>query len=472
MRMANEGSTKPDYFALCDEHRALFEKNSLPYATCVRCLLASSEQKRYAAEAELLRVRGLLQRADEMRGHALVELSMMQSDRDDLRTALDEIVDKGEKHHYAPTLSKFTGDGMLCNVIDMAKKALEFSRRVPSGAESADIGKLDAADKSGKVNRVDDDEHVFAAIHPVRGATCHEIAEALDLKNNAVGKALGRLKAAGRIEHLASMRDGERMVRRAKLPNEAGLPDKDKMTTFAANCICAAGYATTCPIHGDPAKCKSVSGSAETGGEKAAPQPYCAECGKQRKYNGIICGDCGSMKTTDTPPTFPRSSQNQTVSSGVEGAHEGTTADKNTYDESTEFCEKLMSSSLAPTRTPQLRDSREPEKLNNAPRFAYRDDSTGTTFILRLGTHDVIIGWRGKDGYKDIADIKAAFDSMALAESSLSSPPPCVCSCEHTPECDPCKQGKHISKADIFRSLSSYSAASPELLPTQLPKEK
>jgi hypothetical protein len=27
-------------------------------------------------------------------------------------------------------------------------------------------------------------------------------------------------------------------------------------------------------------------------------------------------------------PNFPRSSQNQTVSSGVEGAHEGTTADK------------------------------------------------------------------------------------------------------------------------------------------------
>jgi hypothetical protein len=48
---------------------------------------------------------------------------------------------------------------------------------------------------------------------------------------------------------------------------------------------------------------------------------------------------------------------------------------KTTYDESTEFCEKLMSSSLAPTRTPQLRDSREPEKLNNA-QIRLWDDST------------------------------------------------------------------------------------------------
>jgi hypothetical protein len=114
-----------------------------------------------------------------------------------------------------------------------------------------------------------------------------------------------------------------------------------------------------------------LAGSAETGGEKAAPWMPIDSAPKTGEHilvavfdGGIGFGTCGGKKQAwagvvhywehDEPgwymstangdirvepthwqeileldgPNFPRSPQNQTVSSGVEGAHEGTTADK------------------------------------------------------------------------------------------------------------------------------------------------
>jgi hypothetical protein len=78
------------------------------------------------------------------------------------------------------------------------------------------------------------------------------------------------------------------------------------------------------------------SGSAETGGEKVAPElrsliqaiENCAIA--DSGPNGINADRLRDalVSAKAVLATFPRSSQNQTVSSGVEGAHEGTTADK------------------------------------------------------------------------------------------------------------------------------------------------
>jgi hypothetical protein len=134
-------------------------------------------------------------------------------------------------------------------------------------------------------------------------------------------------------------------------------------------------------------------GSAETGGEKADREmAYRMECfgchvmlgyanpsgrGDSVKAFLFLCEKCadGAWPLSFEEPNFPRTSQNQTASSGVEGAHEGTNADK-----------------------------AEPEKLNNAQKC------TDTVHV-----HTPPFPQKRPHIY---------IEPEALAESSLSSPPP------------------------------------------------
>jgi hypothetical protein len=103
-----------------------------------------------------------------------------------------------------------------------------------------------------------------------------------------------------------------------------------------------------------------------------------------------ICDRCNREVTPYEQVTHDcwRSSQNQTVSSGVEGAHEGTTADK--YG------------------------AREPEKLNNAPNpldyFLVTYGFDGNNHARQM----LISCWAAARQY----------ERKQAAESSLSSPPP------------------------------------------------
>lgn len=95
-------------------------------------------------------------------------------------------------------------------------------------------------------------------------------------------------------------------------------------------------------------------------------------------------------------PNFPRSSQNRTASSGVDGVHEGTTADKS--------------------------GSREPEKLNSAHKLSERSK-------VELLANDI---WDSNrrllpdyNAAVELAEwLRRNYNVLALAESSLSSPPP------------------------------------------------
>jgi hypothetical protein len=195
------------------------------------------------------------------------------------------------------------------------------------------------------------------------------------------------------------------------VPSSAESADIGKLDSADKSASCSSPTGN-CVNHGAcnaADKCTyKAAGSAETGGEKAAPaknaameiwprgafeseeqfaarvqrisaiisrhyQPMVDELAGLRKRGivgevyGLDCEETSGCPGTGEP-NFPRSSQNQTVSSGVEGAHEGTTADKS-----------------------------EPEKLNNA-------QNIGERFAGEM-----------------IDNLKASADTkVALAESSLS----------------------------------------------------
>jgi hypothetical protein len=162
------------------------------------------------------------------------------------------------------------------------------------------------------------------------------------------------------------------------------------------------------------------------------------------------------VNTTVMPPlivaNFPRSSQNQTVASGVEGAHEGTTADES--------------------------GSREPEKLNNAQDGGENMVNEVCAYcgkeVFHNGFNYEHVGGgafcRNNDGKPRMVEpakrcaepeaiaLYAAEEPekevpVALAESSLSH-------CPHFTD------GRKKSDCGICDD------ASPELLPTQLEEEE
>jgi hypothetical protein len=234
-------------------------------------------------------------------------------------------------------------------------------------------------------------------------------------------------------------------------------------------------------------------GSAETGGEKAAPaknaameiwprgafeseeqfaarvqrisaiisrhyQPMVDELAGLRKRGivgevyGLDCEETSGCPGTGEP-NFPRSSQNQTVSSGVEGAHEGTTADKS-----------------------------EPEKLNNAhPRPRCKCGHAPHTDRCTGEVHTIT------------SCLKVPCECVALAESSLSSPPP-ISAREFRQKhyVLPSSLDTYLKAEDFAEAYANFrqspspmnrgaesvhsgkqnTADKSGLLPTQLPKEK
>jgi hypothetical protein len=134
-----------------------------------------------------------------------------------------------------------------------------------------------------------------------------------------------------------------------------------------------------------------LAGSAETGGEKAAPlsdsqmqmwiavemfeddwdepRPLWEDLPEADRNSYIKMA--GAAIRVFGVSTFPRSSQNQTVSSGVEGAHEGNTADKckaclGHGEISIQAGDAEWGEKCSHCNGTGKSGSREPEKLNNA----------------------------------------------------------------------------------------------------------
>jgi hypothetical protein len=189
-------------------------------------------------------------------------------------------------------------------------------------------------------------------------------------------------------------------------------------------------------------------GSAETGGEKAAhgewtELPSGLVLSRNWDFRGHYAGNWWSIddKSVFIPnadlraaadfltrqadicdPTFPRSSQNQTASSGVEGAHEGTTADETLSNVHL----GSMYEHKAPSEPFPLPDSREPEKLNNAQKVFncseteafHRAFGVPCSKCESAALAESSLSHHSK--YPAVRNVKEAREKVA----SLSSPPP------------------------------------------------
>jgi hypothetical protein len=162
------------------------------------------------------------------------------------------------------------------------------------------------------------------------------------------------------------------------------------------------------------------------------------------------CDECERLAN------FLRSSQNQTASSGVEGADEGNTADKS--------------------------GSRDPEKLNNAQPVCFLCDSCGTPadnptkYCSACGQVGKFVKVKrlAESSLSSAIEFAEQFPlprckhGAALRDASGESlEPPCGCRATFRQSSSPTEPG-----AESVHSGKQNTADKSELLPTQLPKEK
>jgi len=54
------------------------------------------------------------------------------------------------------------------------------------------------------------------------------------------------------------------------------------------------------------------------------------------------------------------------------------------------------------------------EAKKDIPQVIYNDTAKGTFFIMKLPTHDIIIGFKSNTAYKDIEELKKGFNKFKM----------------------------------------------------------